>query len=253
MGRVDNLSRAAFYCLKTIKSIKKPYTLSFIMSSPPVEKAFCTTSEAAALLGVSVGTVQLWVENGMLQAWKTAGGHRRVMRDSVQALLHKVPPPGGGASGTVLTVPSGSTPSVVPSGHRLTILVVEDDANLLRLYEANLSRWPMQPDVITVNSAIAGLVMMGRCKPDLLITDLHMPGMDGFEMLRELDRIPETAQTIIVAVTGLDPRDIQARGGLPTSVQILPKPIPFSRLLDIANVALSLTKFRKQSDSTAPR
>lgn len=189
----------------------------------------------------------------MLQAWKTAGGHRRVMRDSVQALLHKVPQAGWAAPGAAVAAPPKPTEPAAPSGHRLTILVVEDDANLLRLYEANLSRWPMQPEVITVNSAIAGLVMMGRCKPDLLITDLHMPGMDGFEMLRELDRIPETAQTIIVAVTGLDPQDIQARGGLPTSVQILPKPIPFSRLLDIANVALSLTKFRKQPDSMVLR
>jgi excisionase family DNA binding protein len=48
-----------------------------------VKKSFCTTREAATLLGVSVGTVQLWVENGLLQAWKTAGGHRRVMRDSI--------------------------------------------------------------------------------------------------------------------------------------------------------------------------
>jgi CheY-like chemotaxis protein len=136
---------------------------------------------------------------------------------------------------------------------RLSILVVEDDMNLLRLYEANLSRWPMQPEVIAVNSAVAGLVIMGRCSPDMLITDLHMPGMDGFEMLRELDRLPETTQTLIVAVTGLDAEDIKARGGLPASVQVLPKPIPFSRLLDIANVAVTLSKFRLNPISPALR
>ena len=36
-----------------------------------IEKTFCTTREAADLLGVSVGTTQLWVENGLLAAWKT--------------------------------------------------------------------------------------------------------------------------------------------------------------------------------------
>ena len=58
------------------------------MKEITVEKSFCTTRQAADLLGVSVGTVQLWVENGLLKAWKTAGGHRRVIRDSVDALLH---------------------------------------------------------------------------------------------------------------------------------------------------------------------
>ena len=46
----------------------------------------CTTREAAELLGVSLRTVQLWVDSGALQAWKTAGGHRRVSRQSIDAL-----------------------------------------------------------------------------------------------------------------------------------------------------------------------
>lgn len=208
------------------------------MSSTPVEKAFCTTTEAATLLGVSVGTVQLWVESGLLQAWKTAGGHRRVMRDSVQALLHK------GSVVDANPVPLAMEPEVVTDGRRFTILVVEDDVKLLRMYEATLSRWPMQPKVITASSATAGLVSMGRFNPDMLITDLHMPGMDGFDMLRELDRMPETGQTVIVAVSGLDDDAIKSHGGVPVGVQVLPKPIPFVRLLDIANVALSLRKAR---------
>lgn len=220
------------------------------MSSSSVEKAFCTTSEAAVLLGVSVGTVQLWVENGTLQAWKTAGGHRRVMRDSVLALLHKVPDVGAVPTGTSDAGTSAHSPANGP--RRLSILVVEDDPNLLRLYEANLRRWPMQPVVVAVNSAVAALVIMGRSSPDILITDLHMPGMDGFEMLRQLDRMPETAHTVLVAVTGIDVADIEARGGLPASVQVLPKPIPFNRLLDIANVAVALSKFRLNPISPAP-
>eukprot|EP01036_Dinobryon_divergens_P016193 gene16192-21946_t len=45
-----------------------------------IEKTFCTTREAASRLGISIGTVQLWVEKGLLSAWKTEGGHRRVTR-----------------------------------------------------------------------------------------------------------------------------------------------------------------------------
>jgi excisionase family DNA binding protein len=189
------------------------------MNSETIEKSFCTTREAAALLGVSVGTVQLWVESGQLQAWKTAGGHRRVMRDSVDSLLRKTPG---------LPAPLPEVP------RRLTVMVVEDDATLLRLYEARISRWPMAPKMIGVDNAFAALLMMGSMNPDLLITDLQMPGMDGFNMLRVLNEAPESAYTTIVVVSGLDAADIEAKGGIPKGIEVLPKPIPFDRLRDIA-------------------
>ena len=216
------------------------------MTQPSVEKSFCTTREAATLLGVSVGTVQLWVENGLLQAWKTAGGHRRVLRDSVDFLLRKVPQTATSREALARhPVHVGQAEVVIPGQpRRLSVLVVEDDVNLLRLYEANMSKWPMQPEITTVNSAVAGLVMMGRLNPDLLVTDLHMPGMDGFEMLRVLNRLPEASRTSIVAVSGLDAEEIEHRGGLPPEVAVLPKPIPFDWLLSIANVAIELSRYR---------
>ena len=194
------------------------------MQETVIEKSFCTTREAATLLGVSVGTVQLWVESGLLQAWKTAGGHRRVLRDSVLGLLHKKPTPG------------------VPA-RRLRIMVVEDDTALLRLYEINMSRWPMVPEEIPVDNAVTALITIGRSPPDLLVMDLHMPGMDGFRMLREMHASPEISNTNIVVVTGLDAAAIAERGGLPAGVEVLPKPIPFNRLLEIATGLVSQRRF----------
>ena len=194
------------------------------MSTTLIEKSFCTTREAAALLGVSVGTVQLWVESGLLQAWKTAGGHRRVLRDSVESLLHKKP-----------LEPAQPTTSTPPPGpRRMRVLVVEDDPNLLRLYETYISRWPIPTDLTLINNAISALLHMGRGGPDLLITDLHMPGMDGFGMLNVLHKAPEMAFTKVVVVTGLDAEEVNARGGVPPGVEVLAKPIPFPRLLSVA-------------------
>lgn len=45
---------------------------------------YCTTAEAARSLGVSIRTIQLWVDGGVLTAWKTVGGHRRILLDSVE-------------------------------------------------------------------------------------------------------------------------------------------------------------------------
>ena len=201
------------------------------MPPPTVEKSFCTTREAATLLGVSVGTVQLWVENGLLQAWKTAGGHRRVLRDSVESLLHRKP-----AAPAIAPLPA------VSAEHNLRIMVVEDDPSLLRLYKTQIALWPMPTDLLLIDNAINALLHMGRGGPDLLISDLHMPGMDGFGMLEVLHKAPEMADTTVVVVTGLDVNDVNARGGVPAGVEVLAKPIPFGRLLDIAqSVAQRLT------------
>jgi excisionase family DNA binding protein len=207
---------------------------------PPVviEKSFCTTREAATLLGVSVGAVQLWVESGLLQAWKTAGGHRRVLRDSVDSLLRRVP--------DQPAVPPPHT-WLVSKPRQLKVLVVEDDADLLRLYQVNLSRWPMQPNVTCLDNAVAALLMMGRGGPDLLITDLHMPGMDGFEMLRVLCKAPEMAHTTIVVVTGLDAEAIAEQGGLPDGIEVLRKPIPFDRLQALATGIVNTSNFQRSS------
>jgi excisionase family DNA binding protein len=214
------------------------------MNTLTIEKSFCTTREAANLLGVSVGTVQLWVESGLLDAWKTAGGHRRVMRDSVERLLHKVP--GQSLQAQSRPLPVTPTPLTPKATRRLNVLVVEDDANLLRLYQAKLAAWPMAAQVTTIDNAFAALLLMGRVSPDLLITDLDMPGMDGFEMLNVLSKAPETAQTTIVVVSGLDAPAIEAKGGLPPGVEALGKPIPFDRLHSIA-VAIAAQKLLYQS------
>ena len=117
-----------------------------------VEKTFCTTREAATLLGVSVGTTQLWVDNGLLSAWKTPGGHRRVARDSVQKLLY------------VRMQSLVSAPTEAESA-RMQVLVVEDDRNLLRLYQVMLAQWPMAPEVRTVDNGIEGLLAIEAAPP----------------------------------------------------------------------------------------
>jgi excisionase family DNA binding protein len=197
----------------------------------PVKKTFCTTREAGILLGVSAGTVQLWVDSGLLQAWKTEGGHRRVLLESVNRLLQKKPD-----STLPLLIPGAPGPS---DPRRLRIVVVDDDENMLWLYQTNMSRWPIKPEITIFNDAVAALMSIGRSCPDLLVTDLHMPGMDGFNMLRVLSRAPEMSNTTIVVVSVLDPYEIQERGGIPPGIEVLPKPVPFGRLLTIATGMLN--------------
>lgn len=195
-----------------------------------VERAFCTTREAADLLGVSVGTVQMWVETGLLNAWKTGGGHRRIYRTSVDQLLRDKSPGGAGH------LAHSDAPV---SGTRPTVMVVEDDAALLKLYETRLTKWPLRPEVLLERSGFSALLRLGRVRPDMLILDLNMPGMDGFALLQSLRQTEQFRAMAVVVVSGLDQTVIEDRGGLPSGVTLLAKPIRFAKLAEIWNEVIS--------------
>ncbi len=194
-----------------------------------VTKVFCTTREAAALLGVSLSTAQNWAESGLLESWKTEGGHRRISRESVQKLI---------ADPIVNGMHKPLDQAAVSGLQALQILVVEDDPLLLKLYKARLSAWKIPTVVETASDGFEGLVKVGLQRPDLLITDLQMPHIDGFQMINSLTQIADCSAMQIVAVTGLSIQDI-ASSALPAAVRVFTKPVPFNDLESIAELLAS--------------
>lgn len=186
---------------------------------------FLTTREAAQALGVSLRTAQLWVENGQLEAWKTEGGHRRITPGSVQRLLRR----------NLQAVAPEKPEAQPPSPERIKVLIVEDDKILLKLYKIMFASWKMPVDVITAGNGIDGLIRIGKDSPDLMITDLDMPGMDGIQLIRNLVTSSLREGLEIVAVSGLDATEIAARGGLPPEIAAFSKPVPFAQLKSIVN------------------
>lgn len=173
-----------------------------------------TTKQAAELLGVSLRTAQLWVESGVLKAWKTAGGHRRIAQESVDSLLKE--------KGEALGSTSDNNP--------FRILVVEDDPDILRLYQLAIESWGLPVEIHTAVNGIEGLLRIGQFRPNVLISDLLMPNMDGVEMISQLRSNPEYETMTIVVITSLDPDEIKERGGLPGNVKLFSKPIPFEQI-----------------------
>ena len=112
----------------------------------------------------------------------------------------------------------------------LKVIVVEDDNILLRIYKARLAAWGLPIDVITAPNAYEALLLIGRESPDLMIADLMMPGIDGFQMIRTLINSPFKEGMEIVVVSGLSAQEIEAQGGLPREIRVYPKPIPFDAL-----------------------
>lgn len=192
-------------------------------------KEFYSTAEAAKLLGVSHRTIQLWVESGTLQAWKTAGGHRRIAAVSVDKVLEE--------RRAALSSERGTAPAVKEI-RQFKVLIVDDDPALLRLYELEIGGWGLPLQLIKAGDGFDALLKIGEHNPDLLISDLSMPGMDGFRMVNSLRNNPKQRKLNIIIVSGLDRSTIVSLG-LPTDIPVYAKPVPFTQLR--AAVEKSLT------------
>ncbi|GAB3472644.1 response regulator [Polaromonas eurypsychrophila] len=177
---------------------------------------YCGTTYAAKLLGLSVATVQALVEKGEIEAWKTLGGHRRLSLRAINAYLQKHSPQ---------LAPADPDPR-----SRLSVLVVEDDEDARELYKAHFEEWDMAVDCSFLPSALEALMDIATMRPDLLITDLNMPGVDGMEMLRALKRNQQLVAMQILVISGLPRQAVAERGGLPPNSHHLEKPINFDWL-----------------------
>lgn len=184
-----------------------------------------STREAAERLGVALRTVQLWVEGGVLPAWKTAGGHRRISRAAVERLIEERR---SALHGSGEAAPSPSPGSPEP---RLRLLVVEDEPQQRALLKLMVERWDLPVELSTAEDGFEALLRMGQSCPDVLITDLKMPGMDGFRMVSALRAMGQAyGEMEIVVLTALGPEEIAARGGLPAGVRVFFKPVPMDEL-----------------------
>jgi excisionase family DNA binding protein len=187
-----------------------------IMAPDFLIEDYCGTSYAASLLGLSVATVQSLVEKGELEAWKTMGGHRRIALQSIHSYIEK----------------NKRQPLVKPSNPqgRLRVLLVEDDEPTRELFQLEFDSWDLPVDCTWMSSAMEALMDIASMRPDLLITDLVMPGVDGFELLKALKRNVELEDMHVVVITGLPRQAFVARGGLPEDCHLLQKPINFDWL-----------------------
>jgi len=182
---------------------------------PETNDPYCSTSQAAKMLGVSLGTVQNMVEEGVLDAWKTSGGHRRIKRESVMAQLAK--------RGSAQATPAASEGD-------LSLLIAEDDVFLQKLYRKTMLAWGLPLSIEIVGNGFDALMVVGQRVPDVLIVDLIMPGMDGFELVRALHGNPALASTDIIVVSSMSREDIAKHGTLPPDVPVYGKPVPFHEL-----------------------
>lgn len=179
-----------------------------------LEPLTMSTAEAAAMLNVSVQTVQKWTDAGFLEGWRTVGGHRRIESESVARMLadrraRKAQQLRGGT-------PRGVNP--------LAAVVVDDDPADRDLACALLARHFPGLDVVPCTDGYTGLIAIGRVAPAVLVTDVVMPYVDGFELVR---RVADTefAPRAIIACSSYRRDELRHYGDLPDTAVFIEKPL----------------------------
>ena len=138
------------------------------MPVPANEPDWLTLGQAAKYLGMAQSTIRKWSDSGRLPAFYTPGGHRRYRRSDLDQFLER-----GGAS-----LPRR------PEGARRLILIVDDDERLREFIRVNLEMEGYA--VREAGSAEEGLQVLEEEPPDLILLDVMMPKVDGWEMLRRV-------------------------------------------------------------------
>ena len=128
-----------------------------------------TLGQAAKYLGVAQSTMRKWSDVGRVPAFYTPGGHRRYRRGDLDQFLDRSGPSSGGGGG---------------SGNGPLVLIVDDDPRLREYVRVNLEAEGYV--VREAASAEEALAALGEESPDLILLDVMMPEVDGWEALRRI-------------------------------------------------------------------
>lgn len=126
------------------------------------------------------------------------------------------------------------------------ILVVDDQAANIRVVGALLTRHGYQVD--SASNGVDALAIAGDTPPDLVLLDMMMPGMDGFELLAALQDMPGMRQVPCIFLTAAQDRDLLLRAFDAGAVDYVTKPFMPEELLARvqAHLGLKLTRDRLQ-------
>lgn len=183
-------------------------------TSPPLPlTADCSTRDVARLLGLAVRSVQLMVDRGELEAWKTPGGHRRIARASVERWLAQRRGPGAGRGASEVLPDkavaerrsaTGGSRKAAARGQRPRVLLIEDSTHFQNLVKLLVAHDFPQVDLHVADDGIVGLAMAGELRPDVLIVDILLPGIDGATLIARLRSHPQFQSSRLIVVTSLD-------------------------------------------------
>ena len=163
------------------------------------KRAFFTTFEISQICGVNPTTVQNWVKSKRLKAFQTPGKHRRVRREDLIEFLTEFGMP----------VPAELEAGEVQKNLN-TVLVVDDDSDVRNVI-ADALRMEDEINVMEARNGVDALLAIGRSKPDMIILDVRMPNMNGYDVCERLKADNDVRKIKIIAISGDHSPDVRER------------------------------------------
>lgn len=198
---------------------------------------YITTGKAARLCGVHINTIKGWIRKGALPATMMPSGHWRIARKAFIEFLNEYNFP---------------IPEELSRRKRSRILVVDDDPVSLDFAQAAIESAPWAGEVHTAEDGYSALIKIGQIRPQLLVLDIMMPGINGLELIQRLRQQSDlTGQMRILVLTGAKDRRLvihRLREAGPDA--ILFKPVTVEQLLGSAAELLE-TDTPNQEDAHA--
>jgi excisionase family DNA binding protein len=195
---------------------------------------FLTSVEVAAACGVSPRTVSNWIRDGAIPAHRTVGGHGRVAVEDLRRFLTErgMPlPPYLADAARPARATASPTPTPTPAPQRRRVLVIDDDEALLEVVQEFLRSSGY--DVETARHGFLAGYLAGHHRPDVVLLDIMMPGLDGYEVLSLMRRRSEARGIPVVACTSLKGPEVEARVRAAGFDAYLKKPIDFRVLVEL--------------------
>ncbi|MBM4322770.1 MAG: response regulator [Deltaproteobacteria bacterium] len=145
-----------------------------------------TVSQASKYCKVSSKTIINWIEAGHLKAYKTVGGHRRIKKEDMDQFLREKGMP---------------LPEEPKGEERKKILVVDDDKIIVETIVQALEEDEYGYEMISASDGFEAGLQISHFKPDLLILDIMMPDINGYEVCQRVKSSPETKDVKIVVLS----------------------------------------------------
>lgn len=199
------------------------------MDKTPDSAELMTMLEAGDALGVSVRTLQLWIDAGVLPVRRNESGALRIVRSATEALRV--------ARDRVIAQPPQPLGVGVAGLRTLKLLLVEDDPIQQQLFALMADKWDFPVQLTLAADGFEALLRVGQIRPDLLVTDLRMPSLDGFQMVRALKAQGSGFEDLtVVVVSSYSNGDIYEHGGLPEDILVFHKPLDFGQIEALARL-----------------
>lgn len=152
-------------------------------------KKTLTTYDIAKYCDISPRTAVQWINEGKIKAYRTPGNHSRVEIADFLVFLKEYNMP----------IPQ-EFESIAFQNRKKKILIVDDDKNMALTIERTLKLKKKYELELAFDGFDAGRKVF-EFKPDLVILDIRMPGMDGYEVTKRIKAIPELKHTKIIAIS----------------------------------------------------